>query len=263
MALKALLESLDGLSEDVKAEYTETDGGKFRLEVEAVDGLALEDVKGLKSTLGKMKRRADDADVKLRAFGDLDPVRAAEAMAQIGELAGLDTVAAADKRAALKVAALKRQIGEKHAAELKTAGDRIDGLTAQLATVMIDQAATKAIGDRKGSIDLLLPHVRALSRLRTDDDGALYVEVVDENGIPRIGDSNGGAMTIDQFVESMRQSDLFARAFDGSGASGGGAPGNPGGPAGRGGAKTVHVGDQAGLNSNLEAIARGELTVTD
>lgn len=179
MALKALLNSLEGLTDEIKAHYTKTGDGNFRLDVTPTGGLALEDVKGL---------------------------------------------------------------------------------TAQLATVMIDQAATKAIADRKGSIDLLLPHVRASSRLKTDGDGEFYIEVVDAAGIPQIGNAKGDPMTIDQFVESMRQSDVFVRAFDGSGASVGGSPPNAGTNR-RAGGKTVHVGDQAVLNSNLEAIARGDVTV--
>lgn len=263
MALKALLDNLDGLNEAIQAEYTKTDDGKFRLNVEPVGGMALENVEGLKSTLGKVKRERDDFKSKVANFGDLDPDKARDALVKVEELSAIDPEKEADKLANKKVEAMKTQLAEKHAAELKTSIDKNDSLTHQLEGVMIDQAATKSIADRKGSIDLLLPHVRSQARLKTRDDGAFFVEVIDDHGNPRIGDSNGNAMTIDQLVESMSQSDAFARAFDGSGASGGGAASNSGSTANRGGAKTIRFDDQEAMSANIEDIAQGKVTVVE
>ncbi len=66
-------------------------------------------------------------------------------------------------------------------------------------------------------------------------------------------------MTIDQLVEEMRSSKAYARAFDGSGQAGGGTPSSTGvAPA----VRRVDIGDQAALNSSIEAIAKGEVTVS-
>ena len=52
MPLKATVESLEGLSEDVAALYTEKDDGSFTLSVEGfVPADAVENVDGLKSAL--------------------------------------------------------------------------------------------------------------------------------------------------------------------------------------------------------------------
>src|SRR4051794_27617528 len=51
MALKAIVETIDSVPEAVRGLYKEAEG-KFILDVESVEGYALEDVSGLKSTLG-------------------------------------------------------------------------------------------------------------------------------------------------------------------------------------------------------------------
>lgn len=67
MALKLVLDTLDGLDEGQKALYVEKDG-KFHLDV---DGL--EDTSGLKSALQKERERARDFEKKLSGLKDLDP----------------------------------------------------------------------------------------------------------------------------------------------------------------------------------------------
>ncbi|MFU2207219.1 hypothetical protein [Solidesulfovibrio sp. C21] len=67
MALKLVLDTLDGLEEGQKALYVEKDG-KFHLDV---DGL--EDTSGLKSALQKERDRARDFEKKLAGLKDLDP----------------------------------------------------------------------------------------------------------------------------------------------------------------------------------------------
>ena len=54
MSLKAVLTSIEGLAEDIVAHYKEKDG-KFYLDVTSVDGLALEDVTALKTTIKTLR----------------------------------------------------------------------------------------------------------------------------------------------------------------------------------------------------------------
>jgi hypothetical protein len=74
-------------------------------------------------------------------------------------------------------------------------------------------------------------------------------------------------MTIGELINEMRASDDFATAFAASGTTGSGATngsaktGN--GTLAAGKVKSVSARDQAGLNTNLEAIAAGEVTVSD
>ena len=85
MALKAVLDSLDAIPEGLREHYKKGDDGKFRLEAEGV-----EDVTGLKSALEKERNDRKTTAQKLKELteqlGDLDPVKAREALKKLQEL---------------------------------------------------------------------------------------------------------------------------------------------------------------------------------
>ncbi|WP_435658091.1 hypothetical protein [Brucella pituitosa] len=220
MALKAILASLDGIEDTTKALYVEKDG-KFVLDVEGVDGFALEDVSGLKTALGKERTRADRAEGLVTAFKDIDPAKAKEALAKVEEWGNLDPSKEADKIANSKFETAKAQLLEKHTGEINTREDRINHLSRTVEGLLIDAAATSALAEAKGSVELLLPHVRSHTRVK-EVDGKFTVEVIDKDGNARIADAKGNAMDIGGLVAEMKQSDAFGRAFEGSGQSGSG-----------------------------------------
>jgi hypothetical protein len=226
--LKAVVETIDAVPEAVRGFYQETDG-KFFLQVEPVDGYALEDVSGLKNTLGKEMTLRKRLEKDVLKFKDLDPDRAREALAKLEELGNIDPLKEADKIVSERLEAAKKQLLEKHGEELKTRDGRIGQLTKTVESLLIDQAATAALAEAKGSVELLLPHVQRHTRVR-EADGKYFVDVVDKDGNARIGNAKGDPMTIADLVQEMRKSETFGRAFDGSGQSGGGKPpGNGGG----------------------------------
>lgn len=226
--LKAVVEAIDAVPEAVRGFYKEADG-KFILDVEPVDGYALEDVAGLKSTLGKEMTLRKKLEKDVVKFKDIDPDKARDALAKLEELSSIDPTKEADKIASTKFEAAKTQLLEKHNGEIQTREARIGQLTKTVENLLIDQAATVAIAEAKGSIELLIPHVKAHTRVR-EADGKYFVDVVDKDGNARIGNSKGDPMTINDFVQELRKSETFGRAFDGSGQSGSGTrPGNGGG----------------------------------
>ncbi|ODT09445.1 MAG: hypothetical protein ABS35_42970 [Kaistia sp. SCN 65-12] len=228
MALKALLASLDGIDDATKALYVEKDG-KFILDVETVEGFALEDVSGLKTALGKERTARENAERLTAAFKDIDPAKAKEALAKVEEWGNLDPSKEADKIANSKFEAAKTQLLEKHTGELTSRDERIGHLTKTVEGLLIDAAATSALAEAKGSVELLLPHVRAHTRVK-EVDGKFQVEVIDKDGNAKIADSKGTPMDIKGLVAEMRQSEAFGRAFEASGNSGTGKqPGNGGG----------------------------------
>jgi len=85
MALKAILDSLDSVPEGLKEHYKKGDDGKFRLDAEGV-----EDVTGLKSALEKerneRKTTAQTLSQLKEQLGDLDPVKAREALKKLQEI---------------------------------------------------------------------------------------------------------------------------------------------------------------------------------
>lgn len=256
MALKAKLTSLDGLSEDVKKLYKQVDD-HYVLDVESVDGYSLEDVSGLKSTLGKNKTEITELKAKVAAIGDLDPAAAREALEKVKEFGTLKP----EEMAKEKVRAALDQANAQFKTQLEAKDAEVSGLTRHLTSVMIDQAATAALAAKGGNVRLLLPHVKSSAKVVKTDSG-FAVQVVDTEGHPRIVANKGGTsdMTLEQLVDEMSASTDFAAAFSSSSRSGGGSQsGNGGGGNGR--PKTISANDQAAVNASIEDIASGKAVV--
>lgn len=231
MALKALVDAIDTVPEPARAFYKEADG-KFILDVEPVDGFALEDVSGLKNTLGKEMTLRKKLEKDVVKFKDIDPDKARDALARLEELGNIDPAKDADKIVNERLEAAKRQLLEKHGEELKTRDGRIAGLTKTVESLMVDQVATAALAEAKGAVELLLPHVQRHTRVREDANGSFIVEVVDKDGNARIGNAKGDPMTIKDLVQEMRKSETFGRAFEGTGHTGSGTRPNSSGESG-------------------------------
>lgn len=261
MALKAIVESLEGLSEDVAAEYSQREDGKFQLQVDAIGGLELADTAGLKSALQKERQSVADLKGEVKKYGDLDPDAAREALTKVEQLGEMTPTEKVEQQIRTRTEKLVAQ----HNADKATLEKTIDGLKGQLSANLIDVAATAALNELGGNVRLLLPHVRGMTRMRQTDDGRFVAEVLDENGQVEI-DGQGNPLTIPKLVEKMKSDDTFAPAFKGSGATGsgaGGSGGNTGGTGGGGNAKSVSLTDQGALNANIDKIASGEVTVTE
>lgn len=255
MAIKAIIEKLEDVPEALREHYTEKDG-KFLLGVEPVGGFALEDVTGLKSALGAERTQRERLEKDVIKFKDLDPDRARAALTELEELKKIDPANEADKIANTKFEAAKAQLIDKHTQDLAARDQRIGKLTGAVAELMIDAVATAGLAEAKGAVELLLPHVRAHTRVKETDDGKFVVEVIDKDGNARIGDSKGSPMGIKDLIAEMRKSDTYARAFEGDGHSGGGAEG--GGGAGGGG---KDKGDPGGTRAERAAHFAAKLNV--
>lgn len=264
--LRAILESVEELSEVLRKEYTEqTSGpltGKFLLDVEAVGGVELRDTEALKGALGRERENARLAAEKLKQFDDLDPIQAREALKKVDEMRDWNP----EQKLQEGIKAREAQLLTKHSESLSTKQVEVDGLTSQLEKVLIINAATLAISAQKGNPKLLLPHVLAQTRMRKSDNGQFIVDVIGDDGIARVGDASGGAMSIPQLIEEMKGQDDFSVAFAGSGASGSGAGSGSGSGSGSEGRKvgvpkTINASDQAAIDANIEGIADGTIIV--
>lgn len=231
MALKAILDSVEGLNDAIKSEYTEKDG-KFYLSVDAVDGYALEDVTGLKNTLSLVNGNFANAEKELKKFGSSwdkekksfvhtnDPAKIKNALAKFDEFSSFDPTKEADKLAEAKVEAIKSQLLETHAQEVGGLQERNTLLTSTVADLLIKQQATSVLAEQKGDAELLMPHIERMTRV-TEKDGKFSVEVVGTDGNVRFN-GKGEPMTIGQLVEEMKKSSSFGKAFEGDGTGGSG-----------------------------------------
>ena len=119
-------------------------------------------------------------------------------------------------------------------------------MKATLEARLVDAEATRAITELKGVPGLLLPHVQRNVKV-VEEDGEYRAAVTDARGEPRV-DARGEYVSIRDLVAEMRDSDVFARAFDASGVGGGGAPPNS---RSAGGGRTIS-------RSQFEALAPAE-----
>lgn len=223
MALKAILTADEhkGLGDGLKSEYVEREG-KFFLDVSPVEGYSLEDVGGLKATLGAERTQLSKLNKQIEKFKDLDPsVDWGSLKNELDELKSIDPKKEADKLANTKFEAARTQLLTKHQGEVTARDDRIKHLTSTVEKLLIDSVAKSAIAEAKGSIELLLPHVRSSTRVK-EENGEFSVEVVDAQGNVKIGDSKGKPMSISDLIAEMRTSDTFGRAFEGENKSGSG-----------------------------------------
>lgn len=223
MPLPFTVDAIDAVPEAQRSLYKESNG-KFVLDV---DGY--EDPVGLKSALNKEREAAKNATKQAQQWASLgktpEEIQAlVEAHAE-AERQKLSKGGEFDK--------LKQQIIDQHKTELGKKDERISTLTKSLERRLIDADATAAIAAAKGVPALLLPHVRASVKV-IEDGGDFKVQVVDAAGNPRVN-GKGEFLSISDLVGEMRQSEVFGRAFEPSGATGGGAQGGGSG----GGSKAI------------------------
>lgn len=225
MALKAILESLDGISEDIRSHYTEQ-GGKFHLGVDSVDGMSLEDVRGLKSALSQERKRADEAQALAKAFDGLDADAAREALRKLEDMRNWKPDQKVQEQLRLK----EQEIQGKYQSQLDKLKGELDATVKQLEKELITAAASKALAEKGGNPSLLLPLIERATRMRRTDAGQFLAEVLDDGGNTRISPKSGAtdAMTIGELIEEMAGKEEFAGAFQGTGARGSGAFGSEG-----------------------------------
>ena len=191
MALKLIVDSLDGLDDGTKALYAEKDG-KYRLDVEGI-----EDTSGLKSALEKERTARRELEKRAKAAlseDDMEEYARLKAEADKGK----------DKDEILK------SMRARHEKELEQSRQEAAAVKARLEKTVLESTATQLLAKHGGNVSLLLPHI--LGQLRPEEiDGNLSV-------VP------ANAATIDDVVSGLKSS--FPQAFaapatSGSGASGG------------------------------------------
>lgn len=265
---KALLDSLEGLSADLQKEYTQiTEGankGKYLLAVESVAGLALEDVTGLKRTVQTLRNEKEAMAQAVKKFEGIDPEAATAALAKVKEWGDMTP----EQKAQELLKSKEAQLATKFKAQEDALKNERDGAIKQLDQNIRVAAISQLVAAKKpmaGGLDFLMPHAMSSTRMKRLENGTFSVEVIGEDGQPRISPAGSGTdlMTLPQLIDELATK--FPFAFEANGSSGSGATGGGGGsgkPAGGGGGtKTISRSDQDGMNRNLEAIAKGTVKV--
>ena len=239
MVMKAIVSDINSVDESLRSHYKEVNG-RHVLDVEPAEVkgdngtssyYALEDTHGLRSALQKERATARTAQSALDKFADLD------ASTVRGSLAELETLRGQNGDLEEKAATLAQgkidQLVTKHQTDLDASTQSNTKLRGTVEDLMIDRSLAEAIrknGGDEGTVTLLMPHIKGQVALREVGD-SLYTEVVDKTTKePRIGDSTGAPMSLEQLVVEFRNSETFSSAFPGTGNTGGGT-----GSSGKGG----------------------------
>lgn len=237
--LKAVVteEEFSNFADEIQAHYTKSKDG-YTLSVESVNGIALENVTGLKSSLQAARKDVDTFKSKAskleEQFKDIDATAARDALSKVAEMDNWDPEKKLEEgkkklEQKLKLEADQRieQATKKHTEALTAKDNELNTAVSQLQQIMIRSAAISALAEAEGNVDLLLPHVEAFAKTKQLEDGKYAVRILDGNGAERISPQGGSTdnMTIAELVDEMKNSDKFATAFKGSESTGSGADG--------------------------------------
>lgn len=103
----------------------------------------------------------------------------------------------------------ERRIQEAIAAKDQEIAER----DAALSKHLVGDVATRELAAAKGSIELLLPHIKSHSKVVRTENGVYEVRVVDSDGDFR-SDGAGGWMGVKDLVAELKANPAFGRAFE-------------------------------------------------
>lgn len=214
MALKLILETLDGLTEAQQSLYKKDEKtGKFHLDVDPAD---IPDVEGLKSKVTELLNEKKEEQRKAREAEAARQAAADQAARASGDIQALDK--SWQTRLDNETGTLKGELSKSQAQLAKlTVGRTATEIAAELAVVTNGVSSAKA----------LLPHIERRLSMEVNGD-EIKVRVLGADGKP-------SALTLDQLKDEFRNDAAFAPLIQASKAGGSGADG---GNKGNGGGAT-------------------------
>lgn len=121
----------------------------------------------------------------------------------------------------------RKTLEQKYQKELDQIRAEKEGMQKRLETTLIESAARDAIRAEKGVPELILDQVVKSSVLVQNERGGYDVRIVDDNGEPDFND-RGEYMTIQEKVQSLKNHEIFGRAFEATVKQGAGLQGQQG-----------------------------------
>lgn len=259
MKIKAVLDSLEGLDEGLKALYVERNG-KYYLDA---DGVEFEDdVKGLKNALERERKQARQLSEMLKKFDGIeDPAAALEAIKKLGQLEEKNLIDSGEiEQLVNKRTENMRKNYETQVSKLTGSYDEAkalsESLRKELTTLKIDnqlQSIGAKVGVRPEAMEDFLYRGKKIFNL--DENGKLVP--VDREGNTVFGKDGKAPISMEEWSGDLQQA--APHLFLGSGGSnamhGGG---------GGGGFNTNRTITTKDLNSgmvSLEDIATGKVQV--
>jgi len=253
MALKAILKSLEGLSDEVKKLYVTKDG-EFVLDVEGMVPKARHDE--FRDSNLTLKKENETLTEKLKAFGDIEPAKVKELLATEQKLKENKLIEAGkfDELFNSKFDPIQK----KHLEEREADKREKERLSSQVEKLLIHERLTKiatAKGLRGDAITDMLNRVSGDFKVVGDK-----VVALDQQGATRLTET-GQPYTMEHSIELLAKQAPFL--FQSS--SGGGANGNNGngGAANRKTREEFNKLDDTAKMSFSKEVLAGKATMTD
>lgn len=228
------VDSLDTVPEQYRAGYAQNAEGKFSLKPEFK--AFAEAIRGNSSALTTAKKDLQKANGEsaqrrqvIKSYEDFLTASGVEFSEQKPALDALkdhiDQLSAAAKNGSelkINLDRIKADF-QKQTDAIKAEKDgEVKKMHGSLVRYLVGDAATAALANEKGSIELLKPHV--MSRVKVVQEGDEFVaRVVDNEGSLRLG-TTGQPMTVAELVKEMKTQPAFAPAFASEARGGSGAP---------------------------------------
>lgn len=179
MALKYILDSLEGLSEDLQKEYKKDEKtGKFHLDVS--DAVPKSKLDEFRNTNISLKSKIETVQAELDKFKDVDPEKYQEALKVLNDLEEKELIRKGDiegviaSRLAAKDTEHKKQISQL-TANNKSSEETVKSLRSQLGNLRLESSLTKALSDvavpRKGAFEDILSRAGHTWKLNEAGDG--------------------------------------------------------------------------------------------
>ena len=256
MKLLQVMDSLDGVPEEIRENYEEVDG-KFHLKVEGLvqpkDADQFDELKGAltkqRSDTQAERTKRQEIEAAVEALGGIDGIKDLKAQQEDTERKRLEGKGEWDT--------LRGQMSEQHDANIAKKDTRIKQLTERLDKEIRGRQVMEAIAKHDGNPTLLKPILMQATKLTgaDDDDAELGVEV-HKDGVMLV-DGDGKALSVEGYVLRLREDEAFAGAFKGTGQSGGGGSGDQLPGAGR---KGDGKGNGGGIPPELASLSRSQMT---
>lgn len=209
------VDSIDKVPADFRGLYAE-DGDKFKLQsdnpgVQSAVAAVVRLNEALNASRTEAKQlKGQRVDLTpLAEFGtDVEAIKAAIAE----KISGYEGELAKGKDAKLNLDKIKEDLAKSYAKESEGKDTRIQALTNQLYDMMVTTAATTAVAEAKGDVELLMPFIKKQVK-PIEEDGKFKVFVVDQDSERRYSGTTGSPMTITELVEEMKGQDKFGKLF--------------------------------------------------
>lgn len=226
---RIVADSAEELSEPLRRVAKSVDG-KFVVEG-LPDGFAIEDVKGLRNTVGKLRGELGEVEPFIKALRDAGISKAEEIAVAMD---ALGKVRAGQLKTPADIEAFKAEVQKKHSDEMSRVMSVLEKRTSKLRDREVRGRLSPIVAAKGGTraMDAILTLAEKHIQVKEGADGDIVTFVAGSDGQPRLTKKVGSMepMGFEELIDEMRESQSTRGLFDVQAAGGSGSTSQSGGP---------------------------------